>query len=365
LEDTAVYLENLLKSIPSGVIAVSKQGEIALFNSAAETITGFRSRDAVGASYSSILGGGVPLGLTPLHTLATGCPIDREEKMLTTQSGDRVPVSFSTSLVMNADGRIAGAIEVITDLRKIKLLEEEVSRAKTLATVGEMAAVVAHEIRNPLGGIKGFASLLRRDLTENPDGLALLGRISEGIDALERIVEGLLEAGRYTKLRLHRTDIIQEIRRVIEVFEMAVRGEGRQIEFELIAPEEPIFWRVDSVRIRQVLTNLLRNASDAVGDTGKITVRAYVTGGKSGARPLPGHPEQSRHYLCVEVIDTGPGIPEEMLEKIFSPFFTTKRDGTGVGLSTVRRIVALHGGDVRYSQAESGGSRFIVELPRK
>jgi PAS domain S-box-containing protein len=365
LGDTAVCMENLMESIPSGVIAVNRQGKIALFNSAAETITGFPCTDVLGSHYSSTLGKGVPPALTPLHTLATGSPIDREEKLVVRPSGERIPVSFSTSLMMNADGTIAGAIEVITDVRKIKLLEEEVSRVKTLATIGEMAAVVAHEVRNPLGGMKGFASLLARDLSGNPEGLAILGRINEGIQAIERIVEGLLEAGRYTRLRLSRTDIVHEIKRVVEVFEMAVRGEGREVEFELILPGEPLFWRVDNVRIRQVLTNLVRNASDAVGRAGTITVAAYVTSKASGSHRQPGHPGRSRDYLCIEVSDTGPGIPEGMLDKVFSPFFTTKHNGTGVGLSTVRRIAALHGGEVRYEQAEAGGSKFVVEIPRK
>jgi two-component system nitrogen regulation sensor histidine kinase GlnL len=362
--ETAAYLENILANIPSGLIVVDNQGRIVFINRVVESITGFHTDDVKGTYYSKTIGKDVAEKHTPLYTLATGSSIDQEEKTLRTKAGDCVPVSFSTSLLINGDDGIAGAIEVITDNRRIKLLEEEISRAKTLATMGEVAAVVAHEVRNPLGGIKGFASLLERDLADNRDGLEVLSRMREGIDAIEHVVSDLLEAGRQTKLEIKHTDIASEIRRTVELSEMAANGEGRHIEFRTVIEGGPIYCRVDRDRIKQALTNLIRNACEAVGDAGTVTVRVYPRSVVPERRDSSASGRSLRDYLCIEVTDTGPGISEEGLEKIFSPFFTTKRNGTGLGLSTVRRIAALHGGEVRYSKGESGGSKFIIEIPR-
>lgn len=363
--ETSAFFESVLASIPNGVIVVDRRGYVVLFNAAAEEITGYRCDDMRGRDYSRVIGRGTPKALTPLYTLATGCSIDQEEKTLLTGSGEGVPVSFSTSLIMDSANNITGAIEVITDLRKVKLLEDEVSRTKTLATMGELAAVVAHEIRNPLGGMKGFATLLERDLADNEGCLAIVRRIHDGIGTLERIVTDLLEAGRDTKLRLEHTDLLLEIERVVDLMGMAAKGEGKDIAFEVSSSEEAIYCRIDRDRIRQAVTNLLRNASEAVGESGKVEVRVYTRSHKANTTNPSAHKKSIRDYICIEVTDRGPGISDEALEQIFAPFFTTKSSGTGLGLPTVRRIAALHGGEVKYSRVGSGGSRFTIEIPRR
>jgi PAS domain S-box-containing protein len=360
---TLAYLESILSAIPSGVVVVDRQGRIVLFNQAAEALTGFAAADVKGRSYSGTLGDGISQKQTPLYTLATGAWTINEEKVLTTRSGGQVPVSFSTSLIVDDAGRLTGAVEVLTDLSRVKLLEEEVARVRTLATIGEVAAEVAHEVRNPLGGIKGFASLLRRDLEANPRALALVDRILEGIESLERIVGDLLDAGKPATLALEHVDLARELGRIVEIFDMAARGEGKNIIFETAFSEEPFYCRVDRVRLTQAVTNLLRNAADAVGDRGRVTVRAYA--GSAGAAREESPVKPVREYLTIEVADTGPGVADDVIDKIFSPFFTTKSQGTGLGLAAVRRVAALHGGEVRYRESESGGSRFLVEIPRR
>jgi two-component system nitrogen regulation sensor histidine kinase GlnL len=360
---TLSYLESILAAIPSGVVVVDTNGRIVLLNQSAEALTGFAADEVRGQSYSKTLGEGVPQKLTPLYTLATGAWTINEEKVLKTKMGDQVPVSFSASLVLDTSNRITGAIEVLTDLSRVKLLEEEVARVRTLATIGEVAAEVAHEVRNPLGGIKGFASLLERDLAGNPKGLALVEKILEGIESLERIVGDLLETGKPATLDLEHVDLAREIRRIVEIFDMAARGEGKDIIFEIDLSDDPFYCRVDKGRLNQAVTNLLRNAADAVGDSGKVTVRAGAGKAEGIRRASPLKP--AREYLSIEVTDTGSGVADEVIGKIFSPFFTTKSDGTGLGLATVRRVAALHGGEVRYETGESGGGRFIVEIPRR
>jgi PAS domain S-box-containing protein len=355
------HLEDILASIPSGVIVVNRQGRIVFFNRAAEGITGFSAEDVRGTDYSLTIGRGVPRKQTPLYTLATGSRVDQEEKAIQSASGDRVPVSFSTSLIGGA-ASIEGAVEIMSDLRRIKALEEEVARARMLAAIGEVAAVVAHEIRNPLGGMKGFASLLERDLSEQPGPLATLKRISEGIESLESIVGDLLDAGRDAKMRFSHAELGSEVKRVAGISEKAARGEGKNIRFKVDVPPEPVYCRVDTDRIRQALTNLIRNAFEAVGQSGAVTVR-LSTGKGDGTGPSK-RGNDSRDYLFIDVTDTGPGVPKERLAKIFSPFFTTKSGGTGLGLPAVRRAVALHGGEVKYARPEPGGSTFTMVVPR-
>jgi two-component system nitrogen regulation sensor histidine kinase GlnL len=359
--ETAAYLEAVLAGLPTGVIVVDREGSIVFWNPAAERITGFKASEMKGCKYSETIGRGLPQRQTPLYTLATGCCLNQEEKTLTGKSGGQVPVSSSTSLIGGGDSR-PGAIEVIVDLRRLRALEAEVDRVRTLAAVGELAAVVAHEVRNPLGGIKGFAGLLERDLKSNPEHLALVRRIREGIDALEGVVEDLLEAGRSTKLAFSHTELGGEVRKAAEMCEMAARGEGNRIEFKVLTPPLPVYCRVDAARIRQALTNLIRNATEAAGDTGSVTV-GLRTGNGSESRVAPDGKEP-RDYITIEVTDTGAGIPTDLMDRIFTPFFTTKRGGTGLGLHTARRIAGLHGGTVEYTRPESGGSKFTMTIPR-
>ncbi len=362
--ETLAYVENILANIPSGVIVVDRQGKVVLLNGAAEAMTGYTSAEVEGRPYAKALGAGVPEKSTPLYTLATGSPVMQGEKTFNTRSGKRVPVSYSTSLIVDRHNEICGAVEVLTDLTKMKLLEEEVSRTRTLATVGEVAAMVAHEIRNPLGGIKGFASLLRRDLASKPDSLALVERITEGIETLEKIVSDLLTAGCPVKLERERTELTREVEGLIEIFELAAEGESRQVRFNTSFSEVPFFCKVDVERMRQALTNLFRNAIDAIAEGGsvKVTLTSKDRGTPEGPNGKKSGP--AREYLVIEVADTGPGIPDEVLERVFSPFFTTKRGGSGLGLANVRKIAALHGGEVRYERGEGGGSRFVMEIPR-
>ncbi len=362
--EVASYLTNILSSIPSGVIVVDREGRIVLFNKAAENITGYRATEVTGRHYSEVFDVNAGDRSTPLFTLVSGYSVEAEEKRIKTISGELIPVSFSTSLILDENSEIKGAVEVITDLRRLKLLEEEISRVKTLATIGEMAAVVAHEVRNPLGGIKGFASLLRRDLIDCPDRLALLDRIIEGIQTLERIVSDLLDASRPLRLELKQVDLANEIRNLVEIFRMATVGEGKSVIFETEFAEEPFYCRVDVERLKQAIMNLLRNAVDAVGDKGNIRIALSSKDQVSATGTKDGHSKRLREYISIEVADDGPGISEELLEKIFSPFFTTKEGGNGLGLSQVKKVAAMHGGEVRCERLSPRGSKFVLAIPR-
>jgi signal transduction histidine kinase len=155
------------------------------------------------------------------------------------------------------------------------------------------------------------------------------------------------------------------MKRVVGLFQMAAAGEGKNIVFRLTPSDGPFYCNVETERIRQATANLVRNAVEAVGDAGTVTIELYASkspadcGGDQGTEEAPG-----REYACISVHDTGPGISEEVENKMFSPFFTTRDGGTGLGLHIVRKIANLHGGEIRYCRAEVGGGRFIIEIPR-
>ena len=163
-EKISNYLNNILESLTSGVVAINLKGEITLFNQAAEEILGFKTDEVLGRKYEEIMGKGVKEKMALPFTLKSRRSHVNEEKEVFTKGGKKIPLGFSTSLLTDGDDNVLGAVEVFFDLSKLKQLEEEITRVRTLAALGEMAATVAHEVKKPLGGIRGFADLLDRDL---------------------------------------------------------------------------------------------------------------------------------------------------------------------------------------------------------
>lgn len=365
--EASVFFENILTSIPCGVVVVDIRGNIALINPFVAKLMGLAMEEAIGKHYIEVFKD-IPERHTPLYTLASGHEIDQEEKTVVKRDGERIPVKFSTSLVTAEDGSIIGAIEVITDQRRIKLMEQEIERSRKLATIGEFAGVLAHEIRNPLGGIKGFATLLARDVGTKSQSARIVRRMIEGIESLERIIDNLLEAGTDMELDLEYVNLVKEINEIVEVFEMATKGEGKLIAFEVTCAEASLVCRVDKHRIRQAITNLIRNSVEAVGEKGWIRIDLSLerySDVTKAARQQPGAIKSLRDYICIDVVDSGPGIAAEMVDKIFTPFFTTKQRGMGLGLSLVQKVAALHGGEVKYIKDQDGQGRFRLWIPRR
>jgi signal transduction histidine kinase len=221
----------------------------------------------------------------------------------------------------------------------------ELERRNRLAALGEMAAGMAHEIRNPLGGIQLYASLLAKDMKEQPGSLAIVNKISAGVTHLERLVSQVLQFTREMKAHRAMTDVAEAIEQSVELARPAFTGMGVNCDFN---GPRPLSMYVDPHLLGQAALNLLLNAAEAAGQGGRVTVRwAAVSEGK-------------KLKLCVS--DTGPGIAANVLDKIFNPFFTTKETGTGLGLAIVHRIVEAHDGAVSVRNGQSGGAEFELTL---
>ena len=222
------YLTDILESLTSGVLVLNLSGKITLMNKRAEDIIGRNPLEVIGEDYFEIMGLETPVELTPIETLKTRKTIEGE-KTIQNASGKDIPVSFATSLVTDHEGEIIGVVESFRDISEVKRLEQEVSRMDTLAALGQMAATVDHEIRNPLGGIAGFANLLERDLEPNDNRKRLVKKIIEGVAGLNKIVTGLLSYTRKVNLVKRETDFVAFMNEIINYFEIDMNVEENHI----------------------------------------------------------------------------------------------------------------------------------------
>ena len=392
-EKISNYLNNILESLTSGVVTINLKGEITLFNRAAEEILGYKTDEVLGKKYEEIMGKGVKEKMTLPLTLKSRRSHINEEKEVFTKGGKKIPLGFSTSLLTDGDNNILGAVEVFFDLSKLKKLEKEVTRVRTLAALGEMAATVAHEVKNPLGGIRGFADLLDQDLEEGDPRKQSVEKIMEGVETIDKIVLSLLNYTKAIKLDLHQVEFISFIDDVIKFFEIDFAREKKKIHIVREYPKKALLCRIDPEQFRQVVLNLLHNATQAMPLGGTIMVQvseippfdrlrvvSEVEPPKAGneeglvlkARPegkgidafqdsLGVHPEAKK--IVLKISDNGMGMSKATLNKLFTPFFTTKEHGTGLGLSTVKKIVEAHRGDIRVESEIDKGTTVIVRLP--
>ena len=240
--------------------------------------------------------------------------------------------------------------EVVRLRKELAGKNRQLQRRERLAALGELAAGVAHEIRNPLGGIRLFASLLRRDLSDRGDAVRLVDKIINGVSRLESIVGNILEFGRPRQAMPMEVDPLAVVREVVEL----ASPRARQNEVAVRLPENavPLTLITDESMLQRALLNLMLNAIDAAGQNGG---QRWVQ--VECRDELPDH-------VVIRVSDSGPGIPEESLERIFNPFFTTKGTGTGLGLAIVHQISETLGGSIQAMNRPGGGAAFVLRLPR-
>lgn len=362
----ASRLDGILRCVSVGVVAVDPDGRIIEFNRAAERITGYAKEMVVGVPYADLLGKRIGRRFGVLHTMETGAALDGEEKRIVSSEGERVPVRFSTSLVRGDEGEVIGAVEVFADLRKAKLVEEELVRTRALATLGEMSGELARQIRNPLAGLSGFAELLARDVEGEPERAELARKIQEGVAGVERAVRRFLEGAEPGPARYRCLDVVAVVEKTLDLFETGLEeAEGVRVE-RLIGRSEALA-RVDEEQFAAAIRQLLANARDAMPGGGVITVRLQVIesrldgeGGRSAEVGSLNGPEST---VVVSVSDAGEGMSPDVLENAFSPFFSTRERRVGLGLTTVRRTMTGHGGEATLESEPGRGTTATLRLP--
>ncbi len=353
------YLNSILQSVTDGVIAVNLTGEITAFNSAAERITGLDGKDIIGSSYEDVFETGFGFDVNEA--------MDESRRRASYVTGDmkvkgRVafPIRESTSPTRDARGKITGAVKVFEDLTELRELEEQARRQDRLAALGQMAATVAHEIRNPLGGIEGFASLLSRDFDEDDPRSRLVRKILEGARSLNRVVNELLVFTRPMKLDFHKVELTRVVDGAISFLTEDIKRPGIRL-YKRFGSKQLTVWG-DDEQLQRAILNIIINAIQAMPHGGTLSISCRC---RSLPRAVRQMLDINKNGTWVEVVvkDSGPGIDESDLPFIFNPFYTKKEKGTGLGLAVAVKIVEAHKGQITASNVPEGGAMFVISLP--
>lgn len=365
------FLNGILNSVSAGVVAVDQSGRITHFNPAASLILGIPAGEPMGRHYREVIPSGSPADASALRAAESGREVTSVEKKIRLADGTRLHLSVATAILRDDEGRAMGAVEVFQDLTKIKKMEQEIARLNTLAALGEMAATIAHEVRNPLSGIVGFASLLEKEMDPSDPKRKLALKIISGVNSLNETVTTLLN---YTRLEeANRTEVNYHdfLKTTIEQFRRDFPQKADRAQIQLHPPsgppEGPIRLHIDRLLMRQVLYNILSNSVDSFSGEGKIEVRARRL---PRQRAVALHAERILLGLDETVVETcisdnGPGIAPEHIDHVFAPFFTTKKEGSGLGLAVAWKIMKAHGGDITVENGPEGGAVFRLLTPVK
>ncbi len=342
----AQRLQFILRSISSGVLSCDLQGRITEANEAALTLLNYRREELVGRVLQQdvFLFRGEPL---LLEALRQGYAANSTETVLATKDHRDLDAGMSTWQLRDDADTVIGAIAVFKDLGELKRMQRELATREKLAAVGSLAAGMAHELRNPLGGVEGFASLLRRELQDRPAVRALADKIMAGVGEVNRVLEQFLALTEERRLQYAAVALADFCRQLTASLDGEARARG--VGWDLAGIDPGLTLKADPLVLRQVLQVLLRNALEASATGGTVAVRAQFA------------PGQGRAVLSV--LDHGVGIPPELRDRIFQPFFTTKETGTGLGLAVAQRHVAALGGDLTVDSEPGRGSVFTVSLP--
>lgn len=370
-EKSERFSERLIANIPSGLVSIDARGMITTLNGYGESLlmpsasgkvkkkTGDLEFPAASLPYQKFFQTAPRIISMIAECLASGAAFKREEVEIKQNDGRLRKLGMSISPIVDAQLRIEGALCMMTDITEVTELRERIKIQETMANLGEMAAGLAHEFKNSLATIQGYAQLLdaqnarddstRNDLSVMQNQLALTGMLKE-VNLLSRLVTDFLNFARPQRLNISEVDLQQLLKDCID--EVSTQLEQGSIDIQVSGSYVTIY--ADESLLRRVFVNLIRNAAEAIGiDAEKKYIRILCSV-DSGS---------SRRYAHIRVTDTGSGIPADSLPNIFIPFFTTKSRGYGIGLAIVQKIIVAHGGDVAVERSDASGTVFYCRLP--
>jgi len=333
------YNENILQSVHSGVVSMDASWRVVKANSPALSILGLQADELTGKDgreiFSEIIRETEGEDGT---TIWSG----RGELRYKAPSGRKLWLGYSLSPLRNALGAEIGRLLVFTDLTELKALEEQSALRKRLSSLGEMAAGIAHELRNPMGVISGYTRILSRKV--DPSAVGTVEAIAAEVGVMDKIISDFLSFARPRELELIDINLRALVASCVE--KAAPVGTDNKAAIE-VRIDSGITIKADEVMLRQVFTNLIQNAMEATPPEGKVSLAASIEGDN----------------VTVLVSDTGHGIEKSVADRIFNPFFTTKGNGTGLGLALVHRIITSHMGTITLKTDESG-TVFRISLPK-
>ncbi len=358
------YNEEILAQMASGVITVDKHMQITTFNKRAEEITGVAAKAVIGSPVDRLQR---EFGRLLEAASSSNYGLSNVEVYISTPKAAGVPLNLSTTPLRNPSGQVIGALAVFTDLTEIKQLEAEVRRAERLATVGTLAAGMAHEIKNPLVSLKTFSQLLPIKYNDPEFRDTFSQIVGQEVERMNSLVEQLLRFAKPSRPDFQPVDVHKPIEETFLL--LASELSKRNVEVVKQFAQEPITILADGEQLKQVLLNIMLNALDALSgrDPARLSIATeleYRWGGRN--RVLPKLPEGyglTGQEVFIRISDNGVGIPEEELKHIFDPFFTTKDRGHGLGLSIAHGIIREHRGAVTAQSRPGEGTTFQLAFP--
>ncbi len=348
------FAESLIQSISSGLILVDTKERITYFNRAAGKILGYPKEEVIGK----------PFSIFSLKEKKQTMPTpfknhyemdSRREGVIVRKDKVKIPIGFNITDHLDSRGGKIGKIINFRNMTNILKLQEEILRMDRLVSLGELSSGIAHEIRNPLAGIKTTAQALGEEMEQDDPKREYLNRITKEIDRLNDLLKTFFSFAKPQKLN----PVVCNIRDIVnEIIPLLIKDiANRGINFtEEYAPDLPKV-RVDFSQMHQVFLNLFLNAIQAMPNGGELKIKAEPI----ALAPLinPG-----KDYVRISISDTGKGIPTHGINKIFDPFFTTRSKGIGLGLSITYQIVKKHGGSIKVESKMDRGTTFILTLPK-
>ena len=353
LEDVKNFTDSIIQSIGSGILIARMNDAVTFINRAGERMLGYSKNELIGKPFSSLglreKQGVVPSLLDNPEDLDT-----RKEGWMRRKDGVEFPVGFAINNHLNVRGEMIGKIVIFRDLTNIYKIQEEILRMDRLVSLGKLSSGIAHELRNPLAGIKTTSQALSEEMSEDDPRREYLTRITKEIDRLNDLLKTFFSFAKPQKLNLvpcHIKDIINEIIPFL-IKEIADKG----IRFTEDYHPQLSKIKVDKSQMHQVFLNLFLNSIQAMSEGGEL--RIEVTPQNSA----PGDGAK-QNFVKAVISDTGRGIPPHLIHKIFDPFFTTKPKGIGLGLSIAYQIINKHGGSISVESRWEKGTSFVIHLP--
>jgi two-component system sensor histidine kinase HydH len=337
------FSDNLVENMPMGLAAISVQGDIVSFNQTAESILGHAAGDVLGKKAEDVL---PQPCLALIHSLGTGKIFLEKEMDCPVKDGKIIPLEVIVTTLEEEGGKFLGYVILFRDITEIQHLKKEMAKSQRLAALGNLAAGIAHEIRNPLSSIKGFATFFKERYGGNPEDVKTAAIMIQEVDRLNRVISQLLEFARPMDLHKERTSLQGIIHHTLKMIEDQSRLKGIMIQADLSPHVGDAL--IDSDKLTQVFLNVYLNALEAMEKGGTLSVNLSLRNDRT---------------IRIDISDTGRGIDRDEAARIFDPYFTTRPTGTGLGLAIVHKIIEAHGGEIRVDSVRGEGTTFSIFLP--
>jgi len=342
LQDTRAFASELVTSLPMGILAVNDESDIVYINEVAARLIKKEVSSTKNKKTTEIL----PSFLLELHeSVKKGRSVSEEEILFNTRTNTTAPVEVTITEIIGEQGNFIGHVFILKDLSDIRALELEIQQKNKLAAVGNLAAGVAHEVRNPLSSIRGYAAYFGSLFDSDSDNKKAANIMAEEVDRVNRVISELLEFARPMELELQEVEIFDLVDKALRLIkyeaEMAKVNIAKSIEADI--PKVAM----DKDRLTQVLLNIFINGIQAMKAGGDMTVEVFTREDK----------------LKFQISDTGDGISAEDQANIFNPYFTTKKKGAGLGLAIAFKIIESHGGSIKIESAKGKGTMFEISIP--